>query len=88
MPGFVQAAELVAWCVPKGATFVVVQKDPKLLTPHPASSNKANAKHRWAAQLAVLKQGPLVDESVRLWGRTAGVGCLQEKERFAKRRSC
>jgi len=39
LPGFGLAAELVAWRVPKGATFVVEQKDPKTVTPHPASLN-------------------------------------------------
>jgi hypothetical protein len=40
LPGFGPAAELVAWRVPKGATFVVVeQKWPKPVTPRPASLN-------------------------------------------------
>jgi hypothetical protein len=38
-PGFGPAAELVAWRVPKGATFVVEQKWPKPVTPRPASLN-------------------------------------------------
>ena len=43
MLGFVPAAELVAWRVPKGATFVVKQKDPKPVTPRPASLNRTDA---------------------------------------------
>ena len=31
MPGFGPAAELVAWRVPKGATFVVEAKGPKTI---------------------------------------------------------
>jgi hypothetical protein len=74
MPGFGPAAELVAWRVPKGATFVVEQKDPKPLTPRPVSSDETNAGHGRAGQLAVLKQGPPVDRSVRLWDRAACAG--------------
>ena len=50
LPGFGPAAELVAWRVPKGATFVVEQKDPitvalfethhATMTSRPASSNR------------------------------------------------
>ena len=29
LPGFGPAAECIAWCVPKGATFVVEAKKPK-----------------------------------------------------------
>jgi hypothetical protein len=43
MPGFGPAAELVAWCVPKGATSVVEQKDPKPLTPRLAILNGLDA---------------------------------------------
>ena len=43
MPGFVPAAELVVWRVPKGAIIVVEEKDPKPLTPHPASLNGTDA---------------------------------------------
>ncbi len=81
MPGFGPATELVAWRVPKGATFVVEQKDPKPLTPRPALIN-VDASHGRAAQLAEpvlsraegLRQGPPVHESVHPWGRMAGVG--------------
>ena len=74
MPGFGPAAELVAWRVPKGATFVVEQKDPKPLTPRPVSSEWTDANPRRAGQLAALKQGPPSDVSVRPGGRAAGVG--------------
>jgi hypothetical protein len=74
LPGFGPAAELVAWRVPKGATIVVEQKDPKPVTPHPASFNGTDANFRRAVQLAPLKQGPPVDESLRPSGQTAGVG--------------
>jgi len=80
MPGFVPAAELVAWRVPKGATFVVEQKDPKPVIPCPASSNEVDARHGRAGQLALLRQGPPVHESVHPWGRAAGVdqeGCRE-----------
>ena len=43
LPGFAPAGELVAWGVPKGATFVVEQKDPKPLTPLPALLNGTDA---------------------------------------------
>ena len=62
MPGFGPAAEVLLFR----------QKDPKPLTPRPASSDETNASHRRAGQLAVLKQGPPVDGSVRLWDRAAG----------------
>ena len=84
LPSFATAGELVAWRVPKGATFVVEQKDPTtvalfethhtLVTPHPASSDKTNAGHGRADQLAALAQGPPVHESVHPRGRKAGVG--------------
>ena len=64
MPGFVPAAEILLFR----------QKDPKPLTPHSASLEKANAGHGRADQLAGLRQGPPVHENVRLWGRMAGVG--------------
>jgi len=64
MPGFGPAAEILFFR----------EKDPKPLTPHPASSEKANAGYGRADQLAELRQGPPVHESVRLWGRMAGVG--------------
>jgi hypothetical protein len=69
MPGFGPAAEVLLFR----------QKDPKPATPRPASLNKANAGLGWAGQLAMLKQGPPVDESVPLWGRTAGVGQFGEE---------
>ena len=37
-----------------------------------------------ADQLAVLRQGPPVDESVRPWGRTAGVGYRKIIDRMIK----
>jgi len=74
MPVFGPAADLVAWRVPNGETFVVEQKDPKPLTPRPASLDKTNAGDGRAGQLAVLKQGPPIDGSVRLWDRAAGAG--------------
>jgi hypothetical protein len=64
MPGFGPATEILLFR----------QKDPKPLTPRPASSEKANAGHGRADQLAGLRQGPPAHESVRLWGRMAGVG--------------
>lgn len=54
-----------AWCVPKGATFVVEQKEPKPMAPSLASSERADTSLRRAAQLATLGQGLPVDESVR-----------------------
>ena len=59
---------------PAGEVLLFRQKDPKPLTPRPASSDKTNAVHGRAGQLAVLKQGPPVDGSVRLWDRAAGAG--------------
>jgi hypothetical protein len=43
LPGFGPAAELVAWRVPKGATFVVEQKWTKPLTPSPAALHVPDA---------------------------------------------
>jgi hypothetical protein len=74
LPGFAPAAELVAWRVPKGATFVVEQKDPKPLTSHLALLERTDASLRRADKLAALKQGPPADESVPPLGQTAGVG--------------
>ena len=59
---------------PVGHNLCVEQKDPKPLTPRPASSDETNAGHGRAGQLAVLKQGPPVDGSVRPWDRAAGAG--------------
>ena len=83
MPGFGPAAELVAWRVPKGATFVVEQKDPitvalfethhATVTPRPVSLDWTDASHGRAGQLAVLKQGPPRNKSVGPGGRAAGV---------------
>ena len=74
LPSFGPAAELVAWRVPKGATIVVEEKDPKPVTPHLPLLERTDADLRRAGQLAVLKQGPPVDESVPPLGQTAGVG--------------
>jgi len=72
MPGFGPAAEvLLFW-----------QKDPKPLTPRPASLDETDARLRRADQLAEpalrfikgLQQGPPGDKSVRPEGQTAGVG--------------
>ena len=77
---------------PVGHNLCVEQKDPTTValfethhatvTPRPASSDKSNAGHERAGQLAELvlslleglKQGPPVDRSVRLWDRAAGAG--------------
>jgi len=64
LPGFAPASEALLFR----------QKDPKPLTPRPASSDKSNAGHGRAGQLAVLKQGPPVNRNVRLWDRAAGAG--------------
>jgi hypothetical protein len=74
LPGFGPAAELVAWRVPKGATIVVEEKGPKPLTPHLPLLERTDADLRMEGQLAALKQGPPVDESVPPLGQTAGVG--------------
>ena len=74
LPGFGPAAELVAWHVPKGATIVVEEKDPKPVTPHLPLLERTDADLRRAGQLAALKQSPPVDESVPPLGQTAGVG--------------
>ncbi len=84
MLSFGPAAELVAWRVPKGATFVVEQKDPTTValfethhatvTPRPGTSEWTYANHRRAGQLAALKQGPPSDVSVRPGRRAAGCG--------------
>jgi len=69
MPGFSPAAEFVAWRVPKGAPFVVEEKDPKPLTSRPTLLHSVDASYGRADQLAVLKQGPPVRLSVHPWGR-------------------
>ena len=63
MPGFGPAAEVL----------LVRQKDPKPLTPRPVTSEWADASHGMAGQLAVLKQGPPRDKSVRPGVRVEGV---------------
>jgi len=84
LPGFAPAGELVAWRVPKGAPFVVEQKDPITValfethhtpvTPRLAALERTDASLWRAGQLAPLKQGPPADESVPPLGQTAGVG--------------
>jgi len=69
MPGFGPAAEVL----------LVRQKDPKPLTPRPATFNGTNAGWR-ADQLAALRQGPPNKKSVRPLGRTAGVGHWRKGE--------
>jgi hypothetical protein len=64
MPGF----------APAGEVLLFRQKDPKPVAPRPASSDETNAGQERAGQLALLKQGPPVDGSVRLWDRSAGAG--------------
>ena len=68
MPGFGPAAEVL----------LVRQKDPKPLTPRPVTSEWADASHGRAGQLAVLKQGPPRDESVRPGVRMEGVEQCEE----------
>jgi len=64
LPGFGPAAEaLLFW-----------QKDPKPLTPRPASFHEMNARQGRASQLAALKQGSPDYQSVHPEGRAAGVG--------------
>ena len=62
----------IAWWVTKGPT-MVWQKDPKPLTPRPASSDGTDAGHGRPSQLAALTKGSPGDESVRPLGRVAGV---------------
>jgi hypothetical protein len=64
LPGFGPAAE----------PLLFRQKWPKPLTPRPVSLDWTDAKHEKAGQLAALRQGPLIDKSVRPWGLAAGVG--------------
>lgn len=71
MLGFGQAAEVLLGASRRAPPLLWRQKDPKPLTPRPASSDETNAGHGRAGQLALLKQGPPVDGSVRLWDRTA-----------------
>jgi hypothetical protein len=73
------AGKLVAWRIPKGAPYRLVrfeernlcveQKAPKPLTPHLALLERTNANLRRADQLASLKQGPPIVESVPTWAR-------------------
>ena len=44
------------------------------VTPRLASLERTDASFRRADQLAALRQGPPVDQSVPPWGQTAGVG--------------
>jgi len=69
MPGFGPATEVLFFR----------EKDPKPLTPRSAS-RIGRTKGMRARQLATLKQGPPVDQSVRPWSQTAGVG--QERAEF------
>ncbi len=64
MPGFGPAAEVLFFR----------EKDPKPLTPRPASLNETDARFGRADQLAALRQGPPVYEGVLTEGRAAGVG--------------
>ncbi|MDR4460191.1 MAG: hypothetical protein MRJ67_06690 [Nitrospirales bacterium] len=57
---------------PAAEVLFLREKDPKPLTPSSATSDWSNAGER-AGQLARLKQGPPADQSIRPWGRTAGV---------------
>ena len=69
MPGFGPAAEaLLFW-----------QKDPKPLTPRPASLHETDARYRRADQLASLTQGPPAHESVNPEGLAAGVGQIEKE---------
>ena len=80
MPGFGPAAEVL----------LVRQKDPKPLTLRPASSDKANAGHGRAGQLAVLKQGPPVvirGSPLVTGGRRQTLGEKEGYEGFAERQS-
>ena len=63
----------------KSAALVWQKKSPKPSTPSPASSDETNAGLGRAGQLAVLKQSPPVDGSVRLLDRTAGAGQGEKK---------
>jgi len=69
MPGFGPAAELLFFR----------EKDPKPLTPSSATPDWSDTWMR-ARQLATLKQGPPIYQSVRPQSRTAGVG--QGRGRF------
>jgi hypothetical protein len=64
MPGFGPAAEVLLFR----------QKDPKPWTPRPASLKEVDASHRRATQLAALKQGPPIHQSIHQGGQAAGVG--------------
>ena len=68
-PEFVQAAEVL----------LLRQKDPKPVTPRPASSDGTDANYGRADQLAGLKQGPQGNKSVHPWGRAAGVKMGRKK---------
>ena len=68
MPGFGPAAE----------PLLFRQKWPKPLSPRQATLDEANESYRKADQLAALRQGPLVDQGVRLRSQAAGVGHREE----------
>ena len=59
---------------PAGEALLFRQKDPKPMTPRPASLHEMDAGHGRASQLAALKQGSPDYESVHSEGRAAGVG--------------
>jgi len=77
MPSFGPAAE-----VP-----LIWQQDPKPLTPRPASSNVVARRHGKASQLARLKQGPPVDESVH-HGRPRQQTSVRFKKRVWEANEC
>jgi len=58
---------------PAGEDLLFRQKVPKPLTPRLVSAERKAARHKRAAQLARLKQGPPIDESDLPLGQTAGV---------------
>jgi len=52
------------------------------MTPRPTSSDWADPEHGKAGQLAALRQGPPIDESVRPDGRASGVGQWEGDREF------
>ena len=73
---------MIPYFTPLGMVLLFRQKDPTTValfetrhaqTPRPVTSEWADASHGRAGQLAVLKQGPPRDESVRPEGRVVGV---------------
>ena len=85
-PGFVPAADLLAWCVSKSATVVVPAKVDKTIDAQSghirwngrkmeSGPTRGARPEPWARRrVEGLKQGPQDDKSVRSQGRTAGVG--------------